>query len=86
MFKDEIKKTWEPKSEATIDHTTPVVVHWNTKQGNNVNQTARLDWLDDTTNHRITAKKYNSSEGGKLGITYTWEIGANFRGPGEDNL
>ena len=86
QFKDQKTKKWEDKSEKSIDHVTPVVLHWNGEGGNNMNQTARLRWYSDTDNHRYVAKKNNSSDGAKLGITYTWEVGVNFRGPGEDSL
>jgi hypothetical protein len=86
MFKDQKENSWEPKATKTIDHKIPVVVHWNDHQGNNMNQTSRLDWYSDISNHRIVAKRNNSSEGGKLGITYKWDVGPNFRGPQEDAL
>jgi hypothetical protein len=85
-FIDQKTNTWEDKKEKSIDHVIPVVVHWNDHDGNNMNQTARLTWYSEIDNHRYVAKKHNSSDGAKLGITYTWEIGPNFRGPGEDSL
>ena len=87
QFKDEMTQQWEPKKDATIDHTTRVVEHWQ-GGGNNMTQAARKTFYNDFSGGKLraVARKNNSSDGAharQMGLTYKPEVGVSFRGPGE---
>lgn len=86
QFKDEIAGTWAAKSEATIDHVTPVVTHWNAGAagfgpGNDATQKQRADFYNTTSNMQAATRSSNAAKGGSG--NYTPVVGPNFRGPGE---
>jgi hypothetical protein len=80
---------------ATIEHTTPVVTHWNGKVskdntcdpsgGCNKPQSDRLDFYSKISGLEILPKSLNSSEGAALKEDegYSTVVGPNFRGSGE---
>ncbi|MCP3169235.1 phage tail protein [Myxococcus qinghaiensis] len=86
QFRDEISNTWEPKSEATIDHTVRVVEHWRSHGGNNSDQSTRAIFYNETSQMQVVTRSHNSSDGAHArnsGLVYTPDVGKNFRGPGE---
>jgi Domain of unknown function (DUF4157) len=95
QFKDEIEGTWEPliirgklNDNVTIDHLHKVADHWNTESGNNMNQSGRKAFYNDTADLRLTAWKNNSSDGAKAaaeGLRYLPDVGPKFRGPDDED-
>lgn len=66
------------KSNASLDHVTPVATHWNTV-GYNTDQNTRFQWYNDTTNIEIVDRHHNSSMGSG-GVYYRRDTGTNFLG------
>ena len=64
-------------TDATIEHVTKVVDHWNTK-GYNQAKVQRTAWYNDTKNHKVFCSKCNSSGGGKTKKTYRTDVGPDF--------
>lgn len=87
-FRDEMTNEIEPIREATIDHTQRVVEHWNS-EGNDMRQSARSLFYNDTGKLQIVAAKNNSTDGAlarALGLRYTDRVGKGFRGPNEEDV
>jgi hypothetical protein len=93
QFKDELTGTWEPRTientpddNVTIDHIHKVVDHWNSG-GNNMSQSERLDFYNDTSNLQLTTRAHNSTDGALAraqGSRYSSRVGDQFRGPIDD--
>ena len=68
------------KRNVHLDHIDPQVVeHWN-KEGRSTDQDTRQKWYNETDNLRVICGPCNS---GREKGTAIFEVGENFRGPGE---
>jgi hypothetical protein len=69
-------------SIASLDHKPMVVQHWNSI-GRDTYQTERKDFFNDLNHITIVPLSLNSSDGASSGENYNYEVGEDFRGPGE---
>ena len=67
--------------DITMEHTTPVVDHWNKSGGNDMTQADRNDWYDDPSHLVVFCGSCNSSrDESDRSSTYTPKVGPDFRG------
>jgi hypothetical protein len=67
-----------PKDQLTIEHSRPVVDHWN-KEGYNQSGAERKQWYNKQDNLTVKPQSVNSSEGAKLGQTFRQGTGPNYK-------
>jgi hypothetical protein len=68
------------RSQITIEHIKPIVIHWNEK-GYNSSRNIRNDFYNDTLNMTILSRESNSRGGGRLstqGIRFRQDVGSNY--------
>jgi hypothetical protein len=69
-----------PEDQVTIEHSRPVVDHWNT-EGYDQSGAERAQWYNNKDNLTVKPRSVNSSEGAKLGQSQTFRqtTGPNYR-------
>jgi len=71
-------------AELTIEHTTPVVEHWNST-GNNQIQSERNSWYDDESHLVVFCRSCNlSDQEGEPAAKYLPKVTLRFRGPNDN--
>jgi hypothetical protein len=73
-----------PKTDYTVEHSTPVAVHWNT-EGNADVQSNRVTWFSfkGRPNEVVVLSRAANSAKGSGGVEFTEVVTLSFRGPGD---